>query len=309
MNIKSLLPLFAAIILGGIAFVLSKNLGSGHGSTTAPTGSHQAVVAKQTVEAGQILKEEDLTTAPLAVDAGTTDLFTNPSDVVGRVLVGTLVKGQAVVPALLAPAGSPPGLQSMVPHGMRAITVEVNEFSAVAGFVEPGARVDLIETFVSNGNQMARTIAQNVKIQAVNHRLSAVPADPAAPPQSTTSVTLLVSPATAQLVQLAASTGRPHLALRGLDDQDVNELTEVTGSQLRGQSDLQTTVAPAEPAPVQPVIDSTTRPAAAPASAAPTTRPSQRIVQIIRAGVPSEIRMQIPAVREPNQMTEADQNY
>jgi pilus assembly protein CpaB len=189
--------------------------------------------------------------------------------------------------------------------------VEVNEFSAVAGFVEPGARVDLIETFVSNGNQLARTIAQNVKIQAVNHRLSAVPADPAAPPQSTTSVTLLVSPATAQLIQLAASTGRPHLALRGLDDEDVNELTEVTGSQLRGQSDLQTTVAPAEPVPVQSVIDSTTRPAAspAPASAAPTTRPTQRIVQIIRAGVPSEIRMQIPVVREPSQMTETDQNF
>jgi pilus assembly protein CpaB len=61
------------------------------------------------------------------------------------------IKGQPVVAAILAPEGAAAGLQALVPRGMRAITIEVNEFSGVAGLLTPGCRVDVIATIQAEG--------------------------------------------------------------------------------------------------------------------------------------------------------------
>src|SRR4051812_42510317 len=112
---------------------------------------------------------------------------------------------------------------------MRAMTLQVDEFSGVAGMLVPGCHVDVIAAIQgANGEPVARTIVQNVKVQAVGQKLTVAPPaaneqkkenanEPAAEP--TRSVTLLVTPEQAEGLELACSTGRPRLVLRsGRDD-------------------------------------------------------------------------------------------
>ena len=45
------------------------------------------------------------------------------------------------------------GLPAAIPPGMRAISVKVNDVIGVAGFVEPGSRVDLMVTIRATRRQ------------------------------------------------------------------------------------------------------------------------------------------------------------
>ena len=85
---------------------------------------------------------------------------------------------------------------------MRLITVEVNEFSSLAGMLAPGSRVDILAALSDpeTKEMMARTIVENVKVQAVGQRLGTGPqAGPNGQPQEEQqagfrSVTLVFEP-------------------------------------------------------------------------------------------------------------------
>ena len=70
-------------------------------------------------------------------------------------------------------AGS--GLPSLIPPGMRAVSVRVNEIVSVAGFVTPGTRVDVLLTGTPNGDQQTTTVLQNVAVLASGHTLERTP--------------------------------------------------------------------------------------------------------------------------------------
>jgi pilus assembly protein CpaB len=114
---------------------------------------------------------------------------------------------------------------------MRAVTVEVNEFSGVAGLLVPGCRVDVVSTLADQEtkSQVARTIVQNVKVLAVGQRLTvnnSARKDEAAMSAEAAvarSVTLLVMPRQAEAIELASSSGRTRLVLRGQFDEGVRQ--------------------------------------------------------------------------------------
>jgi pilus assembly protein CpaB len=91
---------------------------------------------------------------------------------------------------------------------MRAITIEVNEFSGVAGMIAPGCRVDVVATIQASNNEelSSHTIVQNVSVTAVGQRVTARPDpkdDPQQQQQAFRSVTLLCTPEEAEAIQLA----------------------------------------------------------------------------------------------------------
>src|SRR5207237_6267008 len=103
-----------------------------------------------------------------------------------------------------------PGL---IPPGMRAVSVRVNEVVAVAGFVIPGTRVDVLLTGAPGGNseQQTTTVLKNVAVIAAGQRLER---NSAGEPQMAPVITLLVSPDDAQKLTLASTEGHIQLTLR-----------------------------------------------------------------------------------------------
>ena len=132
--------------------------------------------------------------------------------VLERGAVLPISKGDFILKNKLAALEAGAGLPSMIPPGMRAVSVRVNDVVSVAGFVQPGTRVDVLATGNQGGNERQTiTVLENVKVIAVGGSLLE---RIAGGEHSAPVITLLVSPDDAQKLALASQEGRIQLALR-----------------------------------------------------------------------------------------------
>jgi pilus assembly protein CpaB len=303
MNVKKIAPLIVALILGGIAAKMAFNFVASQ-KTAAENKRPPVVLAKRNIEAGAVLTMDDLILGDVASDAVPDTVFQAPEQLIGRVTVVPVIQGQAITTTLLAAAGVGPGLQAAVPSGMRAVTVDVNEVTGVAGYLVAGCHVDLIQTVrdEKTGMPTARTLAQNVKITAVGMKHNPQDGDGGGH-----SVTLLVTPSQAELIELACSVGRPRFALRGGNDLAMVDTKGVTFAELVGhhanRNDEFNTVTP-----VIAQLPSTQPSGAGNLIANITTRPSidtdsdQWTVEVIRGGSESEAKFAMP--KDSNQFSD-----
>ena len=198
--------------------------------------------------------------------------FSKIEEVVGRPVVSSIQADEPVVEARIAPRGSGFGVAPMIPPGMRAASVRVNDVAGVAGFVLPGMRVDVLVTGKPPGadDTFTATVLQNVTVLSAGQT---VQTDGKSQSMSVTVVTLLVDPLQAESLTLAANEGHLQLVLRNSSDQKVEatarrELRELYahGAALNSE--------PA-PAPIAPPMHPATvwRPPPAPIRAAAAVLP------------------------------------
>lgn len=223
MNAKTWAPLAAAVVLGGIAAKTGYDIVARRPSEKVVVQKVSRVVtANEDVAPGTALRPELLTLSNVPEGSAPPGGFDYVDRLTNRVTTAALHKGQPVVDTMLAPEGTSRGLTAMVPEGMRAVTMEINEVSGLAGMIVPGCRVDMVSTFPGeNGQMMTRTICRALKVVAVGHSFSDTVATavangvqnaPAAEPAR--SVTMLATPREAELIDLASHTGTPRLVLR-----------------------------------------------------------------------------------------------
>jgi pilus assembly protein CpaB len=220
MNMKTWIPLFFAVGLALVAAKLTHNVITKKKSAgQAPGEFVQVVVARGDIAPGVPLTAENLTLSPIPGKVAPAHTYTATTDLEGRVSAQPLVQGQPVNEKLLSPKGQGFGLQAMIPEGFRGVTVEVNEFTGLAGMVAPGMNVDVVGTFRDEASRetFARTVVQNLKVIAVGPRMTAATSEEQK--EMYKSVTLLASPKDAEKVELAAYVGRPRLSLRSGRDQ------------------------------------------------------------------------------------------
>src|SRR5579863_5112530 len=171
-------------------------------------------------------------------------------DVIGRGVIIPISKGEFILPNRLAGENAGAGLPSLIPPGMRAVSVRVNEVVSVAGFVTPGTRVDVLLTGTPTGagEQQTTTVLQNVAVLASGHTLERTSTGEA---QNTAVITLLVTPDDAERLTLASSEGHIQLALRNPLD---TKQDEVASSNSRGLYKGMAVVAPPKPTVVHPTV-------------------------------------------------------
>ena len=145
------------------------------------------------------------------------------SEVIGHGVIIPISRGEFILPNRLAAENAGSGLPSLIPPGMRAVSVRVNEVVSVAGFVTPGTRVDVLLTGTpgGNGDQQTTTVLQNVAVLASGHTLERTSTGEA---QNTAVITLLVSPDDAQRLTLASAQGHIQLALRNPLDTKADDV-------------------------------------------------------------------------------------
>ena len=281
MNVKTVIPLALAIVLGLFAAMAAKNMIDKNKQHPTEVARYtQVVVAKDNLTAGAQLKPEDMAIGKMAGDVPSDAVYGRPEELTGRVLKENIVRGQPILEPMLASKGTGSGLQAIVPDGMRAITIEVNDFSGVGGFLVPGCHVDVIATVTGDNNEMlARTVVQNVKVQAVNsHMQQAAPGDQ---PEPMKSITLVATPKEAEAIDLAATTGRPRFVLRASGDELKPETEGVTAAELRGK------IHKSDPfGDIKAVSNSTTQPS-------DWHSARTRTISVIRAGVESQTNVEI----------------
>jgi pilus assembly protein CpaB len=169
-----------------------------------------------------------------------------------------IAKGEFLLSGKLAGENAGSGLPSLIPPGMRAVSVRVNEVVSVAGFVGPGTRVDVLLTGTPAGSseQQTTTVLQNVAVIAAGHTLERTASGEA---QNTPVITLLVSPDDAQRLTLASSEGHIQLVLRNpLDTREDEVAAARTAGLYKGL------LAPPKPTPHPPRAKKLEGPAPAP---------------------------------------------
>src|SRR5882724_3031536 len=237
---------FVALALGAVvSLAVYRALKSGTGGD-APPGV-DVVIAANDVAVGAKVEDRDVKVVRFPAADLPPNCFHLKSSVVGRGAVLPIAKGEFFLPNKLAGENAGSGMPSLIPPGMRAVSVRVNEVIGVAGFVVPGTRVDVLLTGNPSGasTQQTTTVLENVAVIATGQKLEK---NTAGEPQLTPVITLLVSPDDAQKLTLATTQGKIQLALRNPLDTKQQELASVsTGSLYRGVPT--TPAAPSTPRP------------------------------------------------------------
>jgi pilus assembly protein CpaB len=219
-----------ALALGAfVSFAVYRNLQSRAGGNSAP--GVDVVIAAGDIQVGAKIEDKDVKVVRFPSGDLPPSCFRQKSQVVGRGVVLPIAKGEFVLPLKLAGENSGYGLPSLIPPGMRAVSVRVNEVVSVAGFVLPGTRVDVLLTGNPSGasEQQTTTVLENVAVIATGQQLVR---NSAGDPQTTPVITLLVSPDDAQKLTLASTQGRIQLALRNPLDTKQQDLASVKSNSL-----------------------------------------------------------------------------
>jgi pilus assembly protein CpaB len=194
------------------------------------------VVAAHDLTVGQKLADSDVRVVPMPGANLPHGAFHMSEDVIGRGVVLPIQANEVVLGSKLADPEAGASLPSIIPPGMRAVSVKVNDVVAVAGFVVPGTHVDVIVTgkpasSSDSANVTTTTVLQNVPVLAAGKKLQH---DSEGKPQDVPVITLLVSPADAQLLTLASAEGRIQLALRNPTDTEKQHTAAVRNAALYG---------------------------------------------------------------------------
>jgi pilus assembly protein CpaB len=254
----------------------------------APAGSiptQPVVVAAADLQIGTALKKEDLQIINFPQGTAPEGSFSQPNELVDRGLIVPMVKNEPVLAAKLASKEAGSGLPPVIPEGMRAVSVRVNEVVGVAGYVLPGTRVDVVATAsptTSQADTTSKVVLSNVQVLTAGTRMEQ--GQDNNQPTQVTVVTLLVNPEQAERLALASTEGKIQLALRNPLDQGTPETPGIrTAGLLGGKS------APAAPAPrvararkqePRPQVD--IAPAPAPPPSVEIIRGDKRSVEVIK---------------------------
>ncbi len=222
MSARSLLVVALALILGGSAAVGVNSImqgAPGPKSAVVPV-----VVAVVDLPRGGSITPEAVKIKEFPRELVPAGALSKLEDAVNRGIFVPLTKDEPVLESKLAPKGAGRGLAALIPSGMRAYSVKVPDVAqGVAGFILPGNRVDVLLSIgdIGGSNETGGgstiTLLQNVEILAVDQKMDA-PADNKVDTKDLRSVTLLVNPQQANLLDLGQNKGLLHLALRNLED-------------------------------------------------------------------------------------------
>lgn len=202
---------------------------------TAAEGQQIAVVvAAQDLPVGTLLERKHLKMERLGRSAVPQHAILKQELAEGRGLLYPIAANEVLIESKLASKDAGGGLPSMIPEGFRAVSVKVNDVVSVAGFVQPGTRVDVLLTGSPDSTRQAEnvtttTVLENIQVLAAGTQLQQ---NAKGEPQSVPVITLLVSPEDAQRLTLAAAEGRIQLSLRNPLDRNASRPQAVRTSYL-----------------------------------------------------------------------------
>lgn len=225
MSTRTILVVFLALVCGAamVVGVLQANRPKKVGVLDV-TQIEPVLVAVADLARGKMVTAADVEVCQWPKGLAPANALRKTEDAVERAAVTQVFKGELMLESKLAVKGAGRGLAALVPSGMRALTVMASKVATnVAGFVLPGNKVDVLLNMRGgreddSGGGSTMTLLQAVEVLAVDQRLEA-PAENKVDPKGLSSVTLVVTPDQANLLDLGQNMGTLTLSLRNPTDK------------------------------------------------------------------------------------------
>ena len=229
--------LVIALVLGVIAAVLTRNWLVSHSRAKLAQEAGTIVVAAVPLGFGSQLTPENVKEIPWSANALPEGAFATKQELLSggrRMALVSIAPNEPVLRARVTAPGQRAALSSMLDPGKRAVTVRVDDVRGVAGFIQPGDRVDVVlirteaESKLKEG--YSDVILQYAKVLAIDQITGERPEQPTI----AKAVTLEVSSEEAQKILLATNVGRLTLMLRQPAEANAEPVHRVTENDLGG---------------------------------------------------------------------------
>jgi pilus assembly protein CpaB len=210
------------ILLLAIAFALMAAFGTlkyleDLKETYKKSGNYtQVAVAATHIPAKTPINEKMLKFLEVPADYILPGSIIDPKDALGKLARSDIFPGEQILQSKLINKNDPAGgLSAKISPGQRAVTIAVDQVSALSGLVTPGDKVDVAVTLAGNGGALTTTVLYNIPVLAINKNTSPTNTNDKSNPAT---ATLMVTPTQAQELILATETGAVRLLLRAPDD-------------------------------------------------------------------------------------------
>ena len=249
MDSRKVVLLVGALLMAGITAFMARTLMAGSATPQAvamglaapqPVDGPEVLVATRALPVGTILDATALKFQPWPKELVDGAYYlkdkTDLKALQGTVVRNAITAGQPVTQGALVKPGDRGFLAAALGPGMRAVTFPVSAQSAVAGFVFPGDRIDLVLTSsVAGGGdgqplKASETILRNVRVLATDQRTDNTTDDAGKTVVKTFgTVTVEATPRIAEQIAVAQTLGQISLSLRSLADNS-QELEQAIAS-------------------------------------------------------------------------------
>jgi pilus assembly protein CpaB len=223
MRRQSLIAIGIALVLGLFAVYLANIFLSNteQRSKVAIAGTTRVAVAAVALDYGATLTPEKIRFSNFPRDSIPPGAFTSLASLMpngkARIALRPMLPNEPILASKVTGEGQTASIAAVLPDGMRAAAVRVNDVSGVAGFIQPNDAVDVLITrqMANNAGNAANSkvtdvLLQGVRIIAIDQ--NAKNAD--GTPVLAKTATLEVTPVDAQKLALAQEVGQLSLVLR-----------------------------------------------------------------------------------------------
>ncbi len=221
---KAIIPLVAGLAIGLVAVKMAINTIRKAQAAGTNTESVNVVRATRDIKPFERLTAESVelveTKENLFISAR--DRIETVEEVIGRVTSNAIRENSPVLRPMLAPEGTTAGMVGRIPEGFRAVSVQIDEVTAVAYQIQPGDWVDLIvvmdvATPLGGRKTIAEVILQRIQVAAIGDTTTPMTGQGSSKVRPARSITLFVLEEDVPKLHLASTQGKITLAMRGDD--------------------------------------------------------------------------------------------
>jgi pilus assembly protein CpaB len=224
LNMRTIMMVSLALVAAALTALMTRGWLNAEKAAFGSNGraAYHILVAKNDVPAGYFVKAQDLrwqgwpkgNLAPSYIQQGKG----KPEDFAGAVARTSLIAGQPVTRTMTVRPGEQGFMAAVLRPGMRAVSIQVNAISGIAGFVMPGDRVDMVLTHTvratdsRNTRLVSETVLQELRVLAVDQKFDDNSKSSKASIAKT--VTLEVTPKQVEKIGIVNRLGKVSLSLR-----------------------------------------------------------------------------------------------
>jgi pilus assembly protein CpaB len=216
LNRQTLIALGVALLLAFGAVFIANNYLTKSQAKADLGGTTKVAVAAVPLAYGMDITPDKIRFADFPNNSLPAGAFTNAAQLTGKKHVALMPIGinEPILSAKISGEGQGASIAALLPEGMRAASVRINDVSGVSGFVQPNDSVDVLITRTIAGGtgsvQMTDVLLQNARVIAIDQEAK----NSDGSPKVAKTATLEVTPLDAQKLALAQEAGSLSLVLR-----------------------------------------------------------------------------------------------
>jgi pilus assembly protein CpaB len=235
---QTLIALVVAVVIGLVAVYLANSFLSGSQRRAELNGTTKVAVAAVPMTYGSDITADKIRFVEYPNRSIPPGAFANAAQLLPggkkRFALIPISVNEPILATKISAEGQGASISALLPDGMRAATVRINDVSGVAGFIQPNDHVDVLITRTApgegeRGTKLTDVLLQNTRVIAMGRNAKGSDGKPI----SAKTATLEVNPLDAQKLALGEAAGSLSLVLRKPGEKDNPVVETISLNDLR----------------------------------------------------------------------------